>query len=79
MLLFTKEEFEEGLNSIYKYTKNDYVKNNYSTLEFRLEKMLHRNVFWEGIIFCTCFLQNFYYTRSKTRYQRNQKSKIEQR
>lgn len=64
-VMFTKKEFEEGLNSIYKYAKNDYVKNNYATLEQRIKNTSVKMYSGRGL-FSVLFPPDFYYTRSKS-------------
>ena len=61
---FSKQEFEEGLNSIYKYAKSDYVKNNYASLEERIKKT-NTEMYTGKSLFSVLFPPNFYYTRSK--------------
>jgi len=61
-LLFTKEEFEEGLDSIYKYTNNNYVRNNYSTIEDRLDNIKK----YSGKALCSVlFPPDFWYKNHK--------------
>lgn len=61
---FSKEDFEDGLNSIYKYAKSDYVKNNYTSLEERLKKT-NTEMYSGKSLFSVLFPPDFYYTRSK--------------
>ena len=60
-VFFSEEEFMEGLESIYMYTNNDYVKNNYKTLFERIGKREYtgRN------LFSVLLPEGFWYKRKK--------------
>lgn len=60
-VVLSKKEFYEGIEEIFKYTKNDYTKKNLSTLFDRIGGEIYTG----KNLFSVLFPEDFYYTRKK--------------
>lgn len=61
-LVLSEQDFFEGLNSIDMYTKNDYSRQNFSTLYQRLEKYPEIDRYSGRVLISVLFPENFVYT-----------------
>lgn len=64
---FNQKEYQEGLDSIYKYTNNDYVKNNFSTLFERLSQFPEINKYSGKSLCSVLFPHDFVYNYNENK------------
>ena len=60
-VLFSEEEFQIGLDYIYQYTNNDYVENNYKTLNERIDNFTTLNPLSGKALCSVLFPKDFVY------------------
>lgn len=60
-VILTESQFQKGLDYVFRYTKNDYVKTNLVTLQKRIEKFSNLNKFSGKAICSVLFPEDFVY------------------